>query len=257
MDRGVILKLAVPGNLQDLAFAEPELQKGVTFGRHPECTVTLSDHAELVSSRHAKLVIENDKLKIADLKSTNGTYLNGNRVEGIPEELHTGDVVSFGKTGPKLSITLVGFAGAAADVAETVFEAPAKQTQKSAQKKGEVTQFVDRIAGDKLATEQKQVIHDVAKEITASSRRARGGMLVVIILVLLGMGGVIAWQLSQTKDEIDETKQTGKKDADEARRAAEEARVRADEAKAAGAKAEEIAKRAETMMNFHGDKIQE
>src|SRR5438105_15067849 len=52
-----------------------------TIGRHPDSTLVLTDHE--ASSRHA--VIETDadgKVTLRDLNSTNGTFLNGSRIEG-------------------------------------------------------------------------------------------------------------------------------------------------------------------------------
>src|SRR5437764_781399 len=38
-----------------------------------------------VSGRHAKIVEENERLILTDLKSTNGTFVNGKRIEGSIE----------------------------------------------------------------------------------------------------------------------------------------------------------------------------
>lgn len=46
----------------------------ITIGRHSSCDIQLRD--ESISSRHAKIVMENGRYYIQDLKSTNKTYLN-------------------------------------------------------------------------------------------------------------------------------------------------------------------------------------
>lgn len=66
----------------------------IEIGRHPECAITLN--VDRVSRRHAR--IERDaagRLLLEDLGSTNGTYLNGGRLE-TPTALEHGDVLHIG-----------------------------------------------------------------------------------------------------------------------------------------------------------------
>ena len=59
----------------------------ITVGRTNGNNIVLSD--KTISNYHAKFVIENDgSLWIHDLNSTNGTFVNGNKVAGdMPTEL--------------------------------------------------------------------------------------------------------------------------------------------------------------------------
>jgi pSer/pThr/pTyr-binding forkhead associated (FHA) protein len=50
-----------------------------------------------VSGRHARVVRAADADVIEDLGSTNGTFVNGERVNG-PRPLHAGDLVTIGQT---------------------------------------------------------------------------------------------------------------------------------------------------------------
>jgi DNA-binding winged helix-turn-helix (wHTH) protein len=63
------------------------------LGRDPAATVPI-DHAS-VSRRHAQVSVGGFDAVIEDLRSRNGTFLNGRRVE-VPTELHDGDVVGLG-----------------------------------------------------------------------------------------------------------------------------------------------------------------
>ena len=75
----------------DQAFA---LSSDVTHvGRGVTADVRLDDHT--VSARHAIVVLRADRLRILDDRSTNGTVVNGRRVEEA--ELHDGDVVVLGR----------------------------------------------------------------------------------------------------------------------------------------------------------------
>lgn len=66
----------------------------VTLGRLPECTVTLNDPN--VSRRHAE-IRPGSELTIVDLGSTNGTKVNGLRIEG-ERVLVDGDIISLGSS---------------------------------------------------------------------------------------------------------------------------------------------------------------
>jgi len=64
------------------------------IGRDSSNSVAISD-AE-VSRRHARLTFQGGKYVIEDLGSTNGTFINGQRLAG-PHVLKSGDVVAFGE----------------------------------------------------------------------------------------------------------------------------------------------------------------
>src|SRR5438105_2058438 len=70
-----------------------ELTGGVvSIGRHPGNAVVLDDGS--VSSNHAAIISEHGKLIVHDLNSSNGTKVNGQRIEQI--ELNDGDAICFG-----------------------------------------------------------------------------------------------------------------------------------------------------------------
>lgn len=65
------------------------------IGRGERCKLILDD--TYVSTVHARIFAKGDAYMLEDLGSTNGTYLNRNRVTS-PVELHRGDQVKIGKT---------------------------------------------------------------------------------------------------------------------------------------------------------------
>jgi pSer/pThr/pTyr-binding forkhead associated (FHA) protein len=65
------------------------------IGRSNGCAIRLQD--TYVSQMHARLADRDGAWFVEDLGSTNGTYLNDQRVQA-PVEVHAGDVVRVGKT---------------------------------------------------------------------------------------------------------------------------------------------------------------
>ena len=66
----------------------------LTIGRDSVNEVVIND-AE-ISRRHARLTFQGGKYVLEDLGSTNGTFVNGQRLAG-PRVLKPGEVVSFGE----------------------------------------------------------------------------------------------------------------------------------------------------------------
>jgi predicted component of type VI protein secretion system len=66
----------------------------LTVGRDATNEITIND-AE-ISRRHARLTFQGGKYVLEDLGSTNGTFVNGQRLAG-PRVLKAGEVVQFGE----------------------------------------------------------------------------------------------------------------------------------------------------------------
>jgi hypothetical protein len=70
-----------------------DLSEGALLGRGDQADIQLEDG--FASSRHARLVPQGDVMVLEDLGSTNGTYLNGEPLQG-PRPLHAGDSIRIG-----------------------------------------------------------------------------------------------------------------------------------------------------------------
>ncbi len=88
--------------IEDVIINKWELiEEVIILGRAKDCDIQIDDQS--VSSKHARIVAESDPfldgnriLFIEDLKSTNGTELNGKPV--VKEKLKDGDLLKIGFT---------------------------------------------------------------------------------------------------------------------------------------------------------------
>jgi pSer/pThr/pTyr-binding forkhead associated (FHA) protein len=60
------------------------------IGRRSDCAVAIE--APSVSRVHARLDVTREKLRIEDLRSKNGTFVSGRRIEGAADILARGEV---------------------------------------------------------------------------------------------------------------------------------------------------------------------
>jgi len=80
--------------LTDPTGHEHQLRGGTTtIGRAVECDIVIT--SKRVSREHARLLREGRRVMLEDLSSTNGTFLNDERILE-PMELRDGDIVSVG-----------------------------------------------------------------------------------------------------------------------------------------------------------------
>ncbi|HEX3144172.1 MAG TPA: FHA domain-containing protein [Pyrinomonadaceae bacterium] len=81
------------------------LTKEVTrLGRDPEGEVVIDADAAVVSRRHAEIRLSDGQYTITDLKSFNGTLVNGQRITETVS-LFDGDQIELGNSGPRLRLT--------------------------------------------------------------------------------------------------------------------------------------------------------
>ena len=103
--RAMLARLGTSEELPDTyQLDRPELAaRGLIFGRNAESDIILNTEAIplLISRKHASLTVVGQTLCIQDSGSTNGTYVNEQRLRSTEtKQLANGDVISFG--GPKL-----------------------------------------------------------------------------------------------------------------------------------------------------------
>ncbi len=100
------MKLHLTISSGSLAGRGYELETGfITIGRSDTCSVRLDPQTERIASKqHAFIEARADGFYLTDNKSTNGTYVNGERIEQA--KLNNGDQVQFGANGVTATVRL-------------------------------------------------------------------------------------------------------------------------------------------------------
>ena len=80
---------------QDTQGTEYPLEEEMFLGRDEECEITIND--SFTSHRHARIFLEENTLYLEDLTSTNGTFVNGEKIEK-PHLLEQRDRIQIGNT---------------------------------------------------------------------------------------------------------------------------------------------------------------
>ncbi len=87
----------------------------ITIGRDPESDLRFDPTQDLdVSAKHGEIRAENGRYVVYDCQSTNGTFVNGQRITGgSPRALRDGDVIAFGESGPTAAVQIAETGGIA------------------------------------------------------------------------------------------------------------------------------------------------
>ena len=188
---------------------EISVERDMLVGRHQDAEILLQSTD--ISRKHAALLFRDDHIWVKDLKSTNGTFVNGERVEQEQEiELHDGDMLQFASFMfmilaperykahlPEIDVEPVttvphdqGMPSIAERAAETGITRDGMPQQVSIPKPAPIPENVrvDVVAEPKPVPMQEPVSR-VAQE-KEQQKNASVGLISIIILVILA---VIAW----------------------------------------------------------------
>jgi pSer/pThr/pTyr-binding forkhead associated (FHA) protein len=189
----------------------------IGIGRHPMSDLRFDAEQDRdASTRHAAIVRSGEGFVLRDLGSTNGTYVNGERVEG-DRPLHDGDTLRFGVHGPEVSFHLLREEGDGEVVIPAVHApsaaAPPRSTA-SPEPPPRATNAPRTHAGSEAAgrAPAKPVpptlfggggpskTSVLRAEISAQRSRFRS-VMIVLVIVLAGAMAVILW-LGRTSSQV-------------------------------------------------------
>ncbi|MCL2689925.1 MAG: transglycosylase SLT domain-containing protein [Chitinispirillia bacterium] len=75
----------------------------VSLGRHSRNTIAFSSEDKCVSGYHALIYVSSDKLLLQDMQSTNGTFVNGSKIQD-ERTVKEGDEIGLGISGPRFRV---------------------------------------------------------------------------------------------------------------------------------------------------------
>ncbi|HMG77788.1 MAG TPA: trypsin-like peptidase domain-containing protein [Xanthobacteraceae bacterium] len=184
----------------------------ITLGRDPKSTVAYDvARDDEVSRRHAVIRIKNDKelyFRIADLNSSNGTMLNGERIGG-EVELLPDDVVELGSGGPKFTFDVqprpaslpsrtraMGALDAAATRVVAATNAEAATAERSAvpetQERGVATTGTMSSTPARTPVGKATILRMLTDERRSTRQIWIAALAAVLVLAIIG-GGAIWW----------------------------------------------------------------
>ncbi|MHC4600370.1 MAG: trypsin-like peptidase domain-containing protein, partial [Planctomycetota bacterium] len=202
------------------------------LGRDPSNDISFDPYLDRdASGFHAEVFEEEDKLWVRDVGSTNGTYVNGKKNQRAV--LHPGDILGFGRNGPKVELLFDNTPGAKGAVGES--EAAGSSSEGSPKEERRrspgvstvqaiVREAVEKERGKRRNTGGTAVyVREAVREaVNRSSRRNRvvlGGVLALFILTI-GVGVVVfVTQWNRIRDQEERIRRS-EKTAEEAHRTA-------------------------------------
>ncbi len=160
-----------------------------TIGRGAGNDIVVGREAgSVVSSEHALILIEDESCRIQDLDSSNGTYVNGERIDAV--RLHDGDRVELGSGGPVFEYRAAG---------------TARKGRKPDEREGErMFRKLERAARGGRAGEQTMLMLHAANRF--HKRRRWPLLLVSAVLLAGGLGALyLYYQKAQENRRIRES----------------------------------------------------
>ncbi|MCI0342896.1 MAG: trypsin-like peptidase domain-containing protein [Planctomycetales bacterium] len=172
----------------------------VKIGRDPGNDLTFDAFQDRdASGHHAEVLFENGQFLVQDVGSTNGTYVNGERISR--KSLQEGDVISFGRAGPKVRFGVNPTSGSlpAPPAGHEVGPKTMKLILQGAIAKARDEKHL--VGG--TAAFIREVVRQSVSESTARVRLLVAASIAVFVL-LFGFAGWLGWRLWSKSGELDE-----------------------------------------------------
>jgi len=166
------------------------------LGRAPQADVRFGpDHDLPVSGRHAAVVFRDGDWILRDLASTNGTFVNGERIKG-EHQINDQDLIRLGDGGPMLRFGVVheGWRPSAGQVV-----VPAEPVDEVV----EVTRAIPRTPPSTAVPASPGDEGRFVAPVTATRQRAPWVAAFLVVTVLGSLGGLAMWKARANRGAVD------------------------------------------------------
>jgi S1-C subfamily serine protease len=160
----------------------------IGLGRHPLSDVRFDVERDLdVSVRHASIIRHGEAFVLRDVGSTNGTFVNGQRIAG-DVTLNDGDVIAFGQNGPAVEFRVLPGEGDAAATSEAA--------RKSAERVSAPRPEYPAVAAPRAAARRSSTAVRIAAEVARQTSRLRRTtkLLIALLVAALAAFAWVQWQ---------------------------------------------------------------
>ena len=159
------------------------------IGRTDECEVCI--HNEHVSRKHAEVVFENGCWLVRDLRSANGIFVNGERIESVP--LYTGLKIRLGIAGPfvEMLVTQPETAATTGAASSSLAAVPPEPVVKKAAAplanadKAATHYFGD--PNDPSIGEHTRIVRRAFVQVQKKQKRKYGGIIAALVVCAIGV----------------------------------------------------------------------
>ena len=165
------------------------------LGRAPQADVRFGpDHDLPVSGRHAAVVFRDGDWILRDLASTNGTFVNGERIKG-EHQLGDQDLIRLGDGGPMLRFGSCGMGGV-----------PPRGRWSPPPSRGRAMAVTTAVPKTPLSTSMPAPAEDgrFVAPVTATRQRAPWVAALLVLTVLGSLGGLAMWRARASRGAVDE-----------------------------------------------------
>jgi hypothetical protein len=176
---------------------EYRFQKSFRIGRTDECEVSIKD--EYVSRAHVEVAFENGRWWARDLNSSNGIYMNGERVERTPLDRTT---IRLGVGGPFVSFDVAVPPPAPPPPPPTgVVSAPPPAQVKQPMTETMVNRYMDHYfgqnSGDAPVGEHTMIVRQAFSKVQKKQKRKYGWIMAVLGGLVLAAAAVALYYHQQ------------------------------------------------------------
>jgi pSer/pThr/pTyr-binding forkhead associated (FHA) protein len=147
------ITLVTPGNREEFSFRPGA---SVTLGRTRTCDVRVPDDIEGVSRMHARLHWNNGWLVLEDLGSTNGTWMNSERVKSVVLHPPVSQQIELGQAGASVSIRVLR--DSKASLIGTTLTSEATRVSKPSSKPEPITDSEYELLRARLTEQEQQLL---------------------------------------------------------------------------------------------------